>query len=100
MPTILSIILDFVNSNVNDYSKKVSYKRNHCNANIDKLKQRLSKVKWHEFVDNINVNDDYDKFIATFNTLYDECIPMKKNVKSIGKRPDVTMDNQRFVKKY
>ena len=31
MPTILSINLDFVNSNVNGYSKKVSYKRNHCN---------------------------------------------------------------------
>ena len=45
---------------------------------IDQLKQRLSKVKWHELLDNINVNDDYDKFIATFNTLYDECIPMKR----------------------
>ena len=78
IPTILSINLNFVNSNVTDYSKKASYKRNHCNTNIDKLKQRLSKVKWHELLDNINVNDDYDKFIATFNTLYDECIPMKK----------------------
>ena len=63
MPTILSINLDFVNSNVNGYFKKVLYKRNHCNTNIDKLKQRLSKVKWHELLDNINVNDDYDDLI-------------------------------------
>ena len=78
MPTILSVNLDLVNSNVNGYAEKVLYKRNHCNANIDKLKQRLSEVQWHESLDNINLNDDYDKFIATFNTLYDEYIQMKK----------------------
>ena len=38
-------------------------------------------------------------FIATFNTLYDVYIPIN-NVKSIEKRSDVTMDNQKFVKKY
>ena len=85
MPTILSTNLDLVTSNVNDNAEKVFYKRNYCNANIEKLKQRLSEVKWHESLDNINVNADYDKFIATFNSLYDECIPLK-NVKSIEKK--------------
>ena len=44
MPTLLSVNLDLVNSNVNGYAEKVLYKRNHGNANIDKLKERLSEV--------------------------------------------------------
>ena len=74
------------------------YKRNRCNANIDKLKQRLSEGKWHESLDNINVNDDYDKFIATFITpCYDECIPMKKF--KINRKKD-PMSPWIIVKKY
>ena len=69
MPTILSINLAFVNSNVNDYSKKVSYKKNHSYTNIDKLKQQLSKVKWHELLDNIQCKWWLWQIYCKLNTL-------------------------------
>ena len=76
MPTILSINLDV--STPKPCGKAFTYKRNHCNVNINKFKQLLSDVKWDEFLDNKNANEDYDKFIERFTMLYDECIPMKK----------------------
>ena len=54
------------------------YRRKHTDGNIAKLKQTLSKIKWHDILDNNNVNDDYDKFLDTFNSAYNECIPLKR----------------------
>ena len=43
------------------------------------LKNEVPELKWQEILDNNDVNDDCDKFIKTFNTLYynDESIPLK-----------------------
>ena len=60
------------------HNQKYVYKRKICNENINNFKQRLSKVKWKEILNNINVDDDYNMFIETFDNLYDECIPLKK----------------------
>ena len=75
-PTILSTNLDIVNPKKCD--KNFVYKRNHSDGNVSNLKQRLSNVKWNEILDNNDVNDDYDKLVDTFNTIYDECVPLKK----------------------
>ena len=46
------------------------------------LKREVPELKWQEVLDNNDVNDDYDKFIKIFNTLYynDESIPLKCTV--------------------
>ena len=54
--------------------KEFVYKRNHSDDNIDKCKQRLSDVKWQEVLNNIDANDDYNKFVETFEIIYDEYI--------------------------
>ena len=74
-------------------SKKSTLKRYHTDENVNKLKQRLSNVKWQEILKNNNVNDDYDKFTETFKSLYDECIPPKKcmvNRKKVPLSPWIT----------
>ena len=48
-----------------------------CNENISNFKQRLSKVKWKEILNDNDVDDDYNLFIAKFENLYDECVPLK-----------------------
>jgi len=75
LPTVLSTNLDF---SAPVKLKKSQYKRKHTDANIDLFKEKLKAVKWNEVLDNNNANDDYDKFIDTFNRLYDDCIPQKK----------------------
>ena len=65
LPTILSSNIDLPCPSKTN--KKVTYKRNHTNDNIANLKQRLSGVKWHEILDNNNVDDDYNTFFETFN---------------------------------
>ena len=74
-------MLDFTNvdegipkSNI----KKFIYKWNICSENISKLKQKLSDVNWQAELDYKDINVDYDKSFETFDTLYDECIPLKK----------------------
>ena len=54
------------------------YRRNHSDDNISKLNKKLSEVNWCEILDGNNANDDYDKFIVTFDNIYKECIPLKK----------------------
>ena len=76
LPTILTIDLDVAKQK--NCKKKSIFKRKHSNENVNRLKQRLSDVKWQEILDNRDVNDDYNKFIETFNMLYDECVPLKK----------------------
>ena len=76
MPTVLSTNLDFIS--LKKHNKKFTYKRNHCDVNLNKFKKRLSEIKWQELLDNNDVNDDYDKFTERFNELYDESIPLKK----------------------
>ena len=83
-PTILSSNLDVVDAK--NHEKKYAYKRNHCNENINNLKQRLSHVKWQETLDNNDANDDYNTFVEKFETLYDECIPLKK--RTINRKKD------------
>ena len=65
LPTILSTNLDVVSSK--ERVTKFTYKRNHCNNNIRKLRQRLSDVNWQETLSNNDVNVDYDNFVETFN---------------------------------
>ena len=75
-PTILSSILDVVKQKICE--KEFVYKRHHSDDNIDKFKYRLSDVKWQEVLNNNDANDDYNKFVETFEIVYDECIPLKK----------------------
>ena len=83
-PTTLSINLDCVNisgdvksvASINNFM--VAYKRNHSNDNITKFKKKLMEVNWFNILDGNKVDDDYDKFIVTFDDLHNECIPMKK----------------------
>jgi len=85
LPTILTTNLDLpLPSKKNN---KVRYKRNHTNDNITNLKQKLSGVKWKEILDNNNADDDYNTFLKTFNTLYDECVPLKKCTGNKRKEP-------------
>ena len=84
-PTILSANLDL--EIPKSSTKKFIYKRIHSNENISKLKQKLSDVNWQEKLDNNDMNIDYDKFIETFDVLYDECIPLKKCTSNRKKEP-------------
>ena len=59
-------------------NREYVFKRNHSDANITKLKQKLSNVDWHDVLDNTNADHDYDKFLNTFIQLYNECVPLKK----------------------
>ena len=60
----------------NDKSK-CFYKRLHNDTNVLRFKKCLSQVKREEIFDNVNAEDDYNKFIKKFQDLYDECIPLK-----------------------
>ena len=60
---------------------------------INKFKQRLSDVKWQDELNNNDANDDYNKFVETFEIIYDECIPLKKcnvNEKKVPLSPWIT----------
>ena len=60
---------------------------------INKFKQRLSDVKWQDVLNNNDANDDYNKFVETFEIIYDECIPLKKckvNKKKVPLSPWIT----------
>ena len=61
-------------------TKKITYKRIYTDDNITKFKQRLIDVKWQEILDNNNADDDYNKFIETFDTLYYECVPLQNTL--------------------
>ena len=84
-PTILSSNLDVVKQKI--CIKEYVYKRNHCGDNIHKFKKRLSDVKWQEVLHNDNVNNDYNRFVETFEMIYDECIPLKKYIVNKKKEP-------------
>ena len=75
-PTTLSTNTECATTSVN--AKRVMYRRNHSDDNISKLNKKLSEVNWGEILDGNNANDDYDKFIVTFDNIYKECIPLKK----------------------
>ena len=53
----------------------------HSNINnlgmLVKSKQKLSEVNWCEISDGNNADDDSNKFLVTFDDLYNECIPLK-----------------------
>ena len=85
MPTILLSDLDISETKPN--IKKPIYKRVHSDDNIINFKKKLLKVKWHEILDNIDVNSDYNTFVETFNKLYDECFPLKKCSENRRKDP-------------
>ena len=99
MPTILTTNLDLPYPSRNN-KNKITYKRNHTNDNIANLKQRLSNVKWQEILDNNNVDDDYNTFFETFNTVYNECVPLKKCTNNKRKGTNIPLDHKRLVKKY
>ena len=82
-PTILSSNLDVVKQKICE--NEFVYKRNHCDDNINKFKQRLSDVKWQDVLNNNDANDDYNKFVETYEIIYDECIPLR-NVRLIRKK--------------
>ena len=85
MPTILSSNIDFTMQK--QFTKNVTYKRKLCDANINRLKQKLSNVNWHEVLSNDDVNSDYNKFVDKFNGLYDECVPLRKCTINRKKEP-------------
>ena len=85
MPTVLTTRNNLTNHSGS--TKKITYKRIHTDDNIAKFKQRLIDVKWQEILDNNNANDDYNKFIETFDTLYNECVPLKKCTNNRRKEP-------------
>ena len=60
LPTILTTNLSVKN---NSHDKKYVYKRVFSDANIDKLKQRLTSVNWDSILHGINANDDYEEFL-------------------------------------
>ena len=66
-PTTLSTNLDFVNTSSN--VKRVAYKRNYSNDYITKLKKKLKEVNWCDILDGNNADDDYNRFIVTFDDL-------------------------------
>ena len=84
-PTVLVTRNNFSNSSGS--TKKVTYKRIHSDGNIAKFQQKLSDVKWQEILDNNDANDDYNKFIEIFDTLYNECVPLKKCTNNRRKEP-------------
>ena len=51
---------------------------NHSDDNITKLKHKLSEIKWCEILDGNDADVDYNKFIETFDNIYNDCIPLKK----------------------
>ena len=63
------------NKNVNS---EPIYKRSFSDGYINNLKQKLSLVKWNELLDGKDADEDYNKFIEVFMSLYDECIPLRK----------------------
>ena len=85
MPTVLTTRNNLTNHSGS--TKKITYKRIHTDDNIAKLKQRLIDVKWQEILDNNNANDDYNKFNETFDTVYNECVPLKKCTNNRRKEP-------------
>ena len=50
------------------------YKRSFSDGNINNLKQKLSS----EILGGRDADEDYNKFIEVFMSLYDECIPLTK----------------------
>ena len=83
-PTTLSTNIDLANSNTSGNGKRVTYKRNHSDDNITKLKHKLSEVKWCEILDGNDADVDYNKFLETFdNTMI---VFHWKNVMEIEKR--------------
>ena len=85
MPTVLISNLSLHSKPTN--GNKYKYKRFHNDDNIGKLKTCLSKIKWAEILDKVNVDDDYNTFISKFQDVYDECIPLKKCANKPNKEP-------------
>ena len=84
LPTILTTNLSVKNK---PHDKKYVYKRVFSDANIAKLKQRLTRVNWKSILHGNSANDDYEVFLKTFTDIYDECIPCKKAVFRRKKEP-------------
>ncbi len=85
LPTILTTKSSMTYKNTN--YKKVEFKRNHSNVNIARFKKKLLDVNWNEALDGTNAEDDYNVFINIFETLYNECIPLKKCSRNKRKEP-------------
>ena len=75
-PTIISTKL-YLRKNKNENATPI-YKRSFSDGNLNNLKHKLSLVKWNEILDGRDADEDYNKFIEIFMSLYDECIPSKK----------------------
>ena len=63
------------------------YRRQHNHNNVIKFKERLSEVKWEEVLHNANAEENYNNFIVTFQTIYDECVPLTKFTRNSKKEP-------------
>ncbi len=85
LPTVLTTKLDMTSNSAN--IKKVTYRRKHTNDNIARLKSKLQGVNWNHVLDGVNAEDDYNQFVKTFESLYDECIPLKKHTRNKKKEP-------------
>ena len=47
----------------------------------------MREVNWCDILDGNNADDDYNRFIVTFDDLYNECIPLKKIKSNRKKEP-------------
>ena len=63
------------------------FKRVFSDANIAKLKQRLTSVIWESILRGNSANNDYEVFLKTFTDIYDKCMPCKKTVFCRKKEP-------------
>ena len=63
LPTILTTNLSVKNK---PHDKKYVYKRVFSDANIAKLKQRLTSVNWVSILHGNSANDDYEVFLKNF----------------------------------
>ena len=89
-----------INSKNSDYYKKF---RDFSNTNISNLKTCMSNFNWKDHIqchDN-NVNNAYNKFIETFNSILDKYTPFKKKNKSKtkSKLPWITKDLIKMINK-
>ena len=63
----------------NQISHKENTKvRSFSKNNINKFKNCLNEISWHETYLNNNPNDSYNSFLKTLTVTFDKCFPLVK----------------------
>ena len=76
----------------NQISHKENTKvRSFSKNNINKFKNCLNEISWHETYLNNNPNDSYNSFLKTLTVTFDKCFPLvKQSKKECIKKPWIT----------